>query len=459
MISFELNDLGLLAVRKADGRLIPLEDGQASSPGVALPTAEGLKTGLEAWQRARLFPTHLIADAWDRMDLLPVARAQSGLRHPADVVRAHLDRLRGRIGLEALPLVLVTPPHYSRDQLGVLLGVAQSLKLNLYGLIDAATAALARPPEADLALVLDLHLGRFSASLFTQDSGHLRRLGVATSDKAGGWALNQVLLKGVARQFVLQTRFDPCHDAAGEQELFNRLPGFLQALSAEEEEPLVLPAGGREARAVIRAASLAQLAAPAVHEALATAQDLLHRHEATGLPLHVFATHRLAVVPGLEPALQTLGEIRLTWLPEGAAGRGAFALASGTGKDGARLVTQRSYLPPAPAAPAAVSLSAATATDAPTHVLVGPRAYPLAGTPVHLAFRAERSVFAPVAQPGERDTSVRLDARGVWLFARDPSVRVNGVPAEGEVAVALGDLIAIEGTPAEARLIRCESPV
>ena len=89
---------------------------------------------------------------------------------------------------------------------------------------------------------------------------------------------------------------------------------------------------------------------------------------------------------------------------------------------------------------------------------MGARAYPLTGTPVHLAFRAEKGVLAPVAQPGERDTSVRLDARGAWLFARDPAVRLNGVPAEGEVAAGLGDVIAVDGSTAEARLIRCESP-
>jgi hypothetical protein len=466
MIALDLNDSGLVAARQADGRLIALEADTLFSPGLALPRADGLIVGLAAWRQARLHPTRIIADAWDRLDLTPYARPLPGARHAADIALAHLDAIRKRLGLEALPLVLAVPAHWSRDALGVLLGVTQSLRLNVRGLVDAGLAALPRLRGTAHALFLDGLLNRFTATLYVREEESVRRLDAVSAPAAGTWAIQQTLLQGVSREFVRQTRFDPAHRADTEQWLFDRLPALLGTLSAEEEESLTLPHGDREVRAVLRAASLAQMIAPAVHAALAAAQDLLLRRQVAGLPLEVFATHRLALVPGLGEALQALGDIRLHWLPEGAAARGACAFATVDPAAGLKLVTRREWAPAAPALPpVAASTSETPAQPGPTHLLLGAVAFPLGETPLFLAFRRPEvgsagSGWERVDTPPSEGLSVQLAAGGTRLQALGSGVHaaVNGVGQAGEAQAGLGDRIGLVGVDAEARLIRCEPP-
>jgi hypothetical protein len=416
-----------------------------------------LITGLGAWQQSRLHPTEIITDAWDRMDLQPLARKGIAARHAADIVLSHARSLYMRMGIGPLPLVWVVPGHYTRDQLGVLLGVAQSLRVTPGGLVDAGTAAISTAPRGAFALHLDLLLNRFNASLYSAEAGELRRLGCRSATRSGLWQLYQTLLKALSRQFVLQTRFDPTHDAAAEQALFGEIPALLLELSGDEQGEVSLNHRGKLLKAGVHASSLASVAAPLVHEWLGATQELLHEHQASGTALDVYLSDRLAGVPGLESALQTLGDIRLRWLPFAASARGALALASGGGAEGSRLITRRTLAGVKRETTVTVS-APVPAIDQPTHVLVGTVAYSLAGRGCHLSLAAGEPEFKVTLDPGEGGAGLKADAQGALMHVRDTRICLDGNPVVGVVPLRNGQRITLSGTSAKAKLIRTGVP-
>ena len=61
----------------------------------------------------------------------------------------------------------------------------------------------------------------------------LRRLQVEVSTRVSRRALDAVWAHTIAETFVRRTRFDPLHDGASEQRMFDALPGWLARLATD----------------------------------------------------------------------------------------------------------------------------------------------------------------------------------------------------------------------------------
>src|SRR5690606_36125406 len=66
----------------------------------------------------------------------------------------------------------------------------------------------------------------------------LKRTGYEIAARRGMLALQQAWMTLIAEEFVRKTRFDPLHEAASEQRLFDQLPQWLASL--QTQSPLVL---------------------------------------------------------------------------------------------------------------------------------------------------------------------------------------------------------------------------
>ena len=104
-----------------------------------------------------------------------------------------------------------------------------------------AAASLEPVPAAAVQLELTLHRAVITV---LEHAGDLRRARYEMLPQHGWLALQQAWLDMIAAAFVRKTRFDPLHEAASEQRLWDGLPGWVAILEQGDALTVELPAAG-----------------------------------------------------------------------------------------------------------------------------------------------------------------------------------------------------------------------
>jgi len=127
-------------------------------------------------------------------------------------------------------VMLAVPGSMQRDQLALLLGIVQQCPFDAVGLVNRSVAlgSLFTPRERIFHLEIQLHQAMVSELSRRGDTVELRS--ATPLPGCGLLKLQERLAEIVAVEFVRQTRFDPRHKAATEQQLYDALPGALLAL-------------------------------------------------------------------------------------------------------------------------------------------------------------------------------------------------------------------------------------
>ncbi|HMB72903.1 MAG TPA: FHA domain-containing protein, partial [Gammaproteobacteria bacterium] len=141
-----------------------------------------------------------------------------------------------------------------------------------------------------------------------------------TSEGAGLAAFTDEMVRAIAHRFVLETRFDPLHDAGTEQALYDGLPGWLDALHHHGIVNAQLEHAGKEI-AVELTTERVRSASLRLFREIA---QLIGSLRTPGVPAVVQLHSRLARLPGLLVELARLDGVELTALEHGAPAR--FAL-------------------------------------------------------------------------------------------------------------------------------------
>lgn len=328
ILALELNDTGLRVA--GDPSLIDLEP----SPGWAVfePHGSSILVGPEAAERIRLHPRLAHRRIWSELDLTPLPRPFPRGLSTADLAYAQLRSIweraevaLGRAGDETDGRLLVAPGSFTVEQLGLVLGISDSLGSPFSGVVDSAVAA-ASTLATRSSVVLDLELGRAVATrIELSDSGNERRIvrGRVRSQQGVGWNdLIDSWARAVGRSFVKTTRFDPLHAARSEQELYTTLPGWLAELTERESAEAWMRGGDREHRIVLTRQEIAAAAEPLYARIVELARSL---GEPNGEALIV--SDRLRGAPGLIERLVSAGLPEPTVLGPGAALEGALRYA------------------------------------------------------------------------------------------------------------------------------------
>src|SRR5678815_4926234 len=130
LLALELNDACLVLARGAgQGEWL------ADSEGYALLDGDTILTGEAARSRARLRPLYAYNRFWRDIGTGDLPRTNARAQSPAD-------------------LALALPAGFTREQLGLLLGVANECGVHVSGLVDAAVAATALEPAGERVLHL-----------------------------------------------------------------------------------------------------------------------------------------------------------------------------------------------------------------------------------------------------------------------------------------------------------------
>ena len=311
LAAIELNDAAIGVAR--DGAL------RIQSPGYALVEQGTLLVGEDALHQARLKPRLVSTRFWDRLSNDPVFPAASTTATCADLARAHLAQLWARAGQGVDGLLLVVPSSFQSRQLGLLLGIAEQLSLPVRGMVDSALVAFVPPPEADLAVHVDIHLHR-AVVTGVEVNGRAQRVFHESLEGLGLTELYDVWIKHIAKSFVRTTRFDPLYRAQSEQAIYDRLPHWLSVLESHESMGVEMTSTDGSVHAIRLARSQMVACARELYAQLAAQIRSLCGARAFSLQL----AHGAARLPGLAAALPTPAHGPALVLPSGAGALGAL---------------------------------------------------------------------------------------------------------------------------------------
>lgn len=411
----ELNDSGVRVTR--DGVVVCV------SPGIVLLAERSVVCGVAAQARAQLQPRDIYQHFWQQLNEVPLRDARRFCRHHADLAYHHLASVLDAAGRPATAL-LVVPGHYDDAQLGLLLGIAQALRLQVTGLIDSSVAQLAGCAPAGRYAVVDIH--RHHVCLSTVEvNTQVTRVASTAIEQAGLARIETAAVDLVAAALLSQAHFDALHEAHSAQLLHDQLPAWLQQARQHREVAVDIDYHGQRFSARIAARDFVHV----VSMVLATVCERLPAN------VQVLTSAALGALPG---ALALLAPARA--LSVDAAYRG-LAAHHGTFIDGSNGVSYTLQLPAAPTPQFEIDSATITrhaARRAPSHLLVGHDAYALAAAPLYLKANGGVAATADGAL-----CALALQDEQAVLRVHGVAAHINGVPAAGASVVCAGDHITL----------------
>jgi hypothetical protein len=435
--------VAIIGIEVVDAALTAVRDGAMAtpSPGVALLDPAGLRVGTPAAAAARLQPVLASDRFWSDLSTESLAQRDPPLSH-ADLAHAHLSSWWQEIAEEGDSAVFAVPGSMRLHQVGLLLGIARRVGIPVAGVVDAAVAACADLQARATVKHLDL---QFHQSVLTEMQGAavLRRRRVEIAPRAGLKAIYTAWAQLVSEAMVRRTRFDPLHQAATEQQLYERLPGWLAAMSDRESVDVAIDTEAGSFAATLRREQFT-LAAEAWYAQLAELVHAGHRaDEATTLALSA----RAALLPALGGRLASLPGLEQVVLPESAAAAAAAARAEEIGPaEPPALVSALARSHPA----ASAGRRPGTATRA-THVILDGRAHAIDEHPLVIGSGAGAGRRIELGGAGagisrSHCTLVRSDGQVVVRDHSRYGTFVNGERVDGELPLGAGDRLRV-GSP------------
>ncbi|MCZ6507976.1 MAG: hypothetical protein O7A04_08025 [Acidobacteria bacterium] len=343
-LAIELHDAGVL-IREASA-----STHHPGSPGFAVLDGARLLTGGEAARLARLKPRHVHSRFWQDLGTSPLGAPFPREWGSADLAYAQLEKVRQAAGADLESVLLAVSGGFSPQQLALLLGIAEAAGLPVTGMIDSAvaTAGTGMLPSGRV-LHLDLHLHRLVATELEVGDDVIRGK-IHLQPDVGLLELAEVWTRAIADAFIRETRFDPLHSAGSEQQLFDRLEGWLVDIRDHDRIEIGLAGSGVEHRAEVRRSALIRAAEPLY----ATLFDQVRAADGANGATSLALAQRTSALPGLEQMLEEMTGRRVVTLPLDAAARGCLAARESieTDEPGIRLITRltRAGVPQGPEA-------------------------------------------------------------------------------------------------------------
>jgi hypothetical protein len=219
----DLNDSELRIAHAADG--VPTVVAQTT--GFAVINERSIVLGEPALQQFRLHPRQASNQFWNRLNNDPLPVRGPDTANFADLVYRQFKDLahQAQIG-PGDELHIAVPGTTTSDQLGLLVGIAAEVGVNVTGLIDAAVAASALYSTPEPMLFIDVLLHRAVVTEMSANDG-LARQRIHDVAELGLAGLMEAWINVIADRFVRDTRFDPLSIAATDQQLYNQLYGWL----------------------------------------------------------------------------------------------------------------------------------------------------------------------------------------------------------------------------------------
>ncbi|GAB4121637.1 MAG: hypothetical protein Tsb0027_17990 [Wenzhouxiangellaceae bacterium] len=301
----DINDAGI-RISDASGLL-------RQSPGLAFLQHGELLTGEQAAAQFRTNPRAGSDRFWHQLSQTPLPRALGPARTHADLAWYHLRELWTPLAADYDQVLLTVGGDFDPERLSTLLGIARACDMPVRSVVASAVAAAASHWQVDAAaaadevVCVDAQWHRLLLEPLQISAGQVSTAATAPLQQTdvvrhGLAALYDRWAHMIAEAFLQRTRYDPLHNAASEQQLYDALPGWLQRLTTQPQLQLKLSAGGHDFNIELErehfSAAAAELYAPLLQQAAARQRPLLLRQ-------------RLTLLPGLVEQLQQHAEVHV----------------------------------------------------------------------------------------------------------------------------------------------------
>jgi hypothetical protein len=487
-LGLELCDAGLLtaACDLAEPKLLGVPDRQGSTdwPGFAYHEGADYTFGRAAEDMWFVHPRRVAHTFWAKLAHEPSSLNVGG-KSPSfsELSFFFLREFTQRLTAASGPLekvVLAVPGSYLKDaeseieKVGLLLGMADELKLPLAGIVDMACAALCDPrsPGLNVALpvvVLDVQSEGADFTLFTADE-RLERQQFLHLPNSGFIHLLKHLTASMGNRFLRHTAFDILEDGRIEQTFFRQTKDFF--LNHTPEHRYQINTATRNYEMLAKHDQLAADAQAFVNTLAQAFRSFVDHTSHTPALCNVALTVRASALPGIEQRLRAAGFTRFIRLHTGAAASGAARI----GSNRLRVPADISEVPVETSAPLSDTRRLANAgwearlqktrhsdsRPGPTHAIVDGIGHGLAGQGRFTigGFGANANLTLPDSLIGAEDCVVPLVREQGRIWFIDPVAK--GAPAgpEPRVAVESGDRLTIRcGTnTAEVLFAHCPQP-
>jgi len=429
----------------------------SAAPSAVWDGSTGEPAGTNAWNALRCHPT---ATSTRHLGALLSERSPSD-RTVALVAAELVRRLAAQPPTPEERVWMATPAGVSEHGLSAMLAIASNLSLPVDGLVDASVAAVAALELERSAIVLEIGMHASGATCVDRVGARVRRRRTAITQRGGLIAFYQGWLELVSTTMVKRTRFDPLHDAATEQSLFDSLAGWAREAAITGAVNAVLSKGAERFEVTLTRDQFAQAGQGLCREII----RLLHELRPAGAPVALVVPGITDDLPGFADELEQFADCELIRIPDG------FAAA----------VTSRLELPErASAAPIrllrrlpVLALEQTVASGeikhsvlgsregrrtSPSHLLFGGKVYPLAIEPLIIgrAPGGPRTIALSEGLAGVSRRHCTLVAEGGEIILLDHSSfgsYVNGERVAERVRLAAGDRIRVGDPGVEFSLI------
>ena len=204
-------------------------DNSIQSCGFAL-IENSLVLGLQARDQSRLFPKEINNLYWKELNQLPLKHPKklaSEVRSHADLCWHQLKNFSEQLSVDSA--IVVPPAHYSDEQLSLLLGITESLKISVSSLVNRPLLLSVANGYQETHRSVELQLHQTVLTDINVEN-HIATLG--ESEILSGIGILDIydhLARYIQRLFINTTRFDPLHDAKTEQLVYDSIPNWLEA--------------------------------------------------------------------------------------------------------------------------------------------------------------------------------------------------------------------------------------
>jgi hypothetical protein len=344
-----------------------------SSPAVAFDGAGTEPVGTDAWTLQRRVPTHVSTRHLHELATATELSERALAVTAAEFARRVPPHLQENESVWASVSALFAPPG-----LAAVLAVARQRGVRIAGFIDSATATVAALAPGRPSFVLEIGLHHVAVTA-VEASASARRRRAVVSTRGGLVELYESWLNLIGSAMVKRTRYDPLHDAATEQQLFDALPKLAGEANETGGTTAVVTAGADRFESALSRDQFAAAAEPVYREIMRAFNDLRHAGAAATI-----VVPRMALdMPGLREKLETLRNCELIGVADGFGAAAASVIdipaAEPAEADAVRLLRRAPALRNAAleALAEAVTLGDPVQEQDPSHVLFEGRAFPL----------------------------------------------------------------------------------
>ncbi|MFC1488893.1 FHA domain-containing protein [Thermodesulfobacteriota bacterium] len=463
LLGLELSDAGIIAADGSTAKLLEVDGHELESPGYAIPEKMRLLVGKPAADKAHLFPLEVINRFWDQLGTEPLEQKNRHAQNYAEIACAHLSLIWENVKLHGDEMVIAVPDYYGREQLGLILGMAQELSIPVKGFVPLPIAASFNPYPNAMLLHLDIHLHRFEI-VYLHQGDHLTRENSAASPDISLNLLYRRWVESIAEEFVHTTRFDPLHQAQTEQELYDRLPVALEILKSHSSFIFEISHGKHSYRITLLKDLLKQKSMAMYNEVCRFIENIRHEQGKDDSLTVLQLSHRIARLPGLIDKLSGIGNCEIVELEPGAGALGVLRLGRQLlgqhSKNGVSFFTSRPWQQPESQPARSVSQKTPVKMRA-THLLYRDLAFPISDKPLTIG-RGDYpdgkciSIQAQASGVSKKHCTVQRNADMIVLMDYShQGTFVEGQRVDGNFVLELGQTIRLGTSGETIRLIAC----